>query len=115
MNTAPAPEPPSSSAKRGEVRKLLAIVALAFAPLVIHDWIAPREREISTRSALTAIRIYQRVLSPNMPVHCRFEPSCSRYGYGVIEKHGVVVGGAKTAWRILRCNPFTKKGTIDPP
>jgi hypothetical protein len=115
MNTAPAPERPSSSPRRTDLRKLLLILVLASAPLVIHDTIAPREREVSTRSALAAIRVYQRFLSPHVPTRCKFEPSCSHYGYASIEKHGVVIGGAKTAWRILRCNPFTKKGTIDRP
>lgn len=115
MNTAPAPERPSSSPRRSDLRKLLLILALASAPLLIHDTLAPRQKQISTRSALTAIRLYQKVLSPHIPAQCRFEPSCSRYGYASIEKHGVVVGGAKTAWRILRCNPFTKKGTVDRP
>jgi len=83
--------------------------------MVIHDAIAPREKEISTRMAAGAIRIYQQVFSPHMPVQCKFEPSCSRYGLASIETHGVVVGGAKTAWRIVRCNPWTEKGTVDLP
>jgi putative membrane protein insertion efficiency factor len=93
----------------------VAILLLAAAPMVIHDTIAPREKEISTRTALGAIRLYQNTLSPHMPVQCRFEPSCSRYGVLAIEKHGAVIGGAKTAWRIIRCNPFTEKGTVDLP
>ena len=115
MNTAPAPERPSSSTRRTDLRKLLLILAIAFAPLLIHDTIVPRDREISTQTALASIRLYQRFLSPHVPVQCKFEPSCSHYGYASIEKYGVIVGGAKTAWRILRCNPFTKKGTVDPP
>jgi len=83
--------------------------------MIIHDTLAPRDREISTQSALLAIRIYQRFVSPHVPTQCKFEPSCSKYGYASIEKHGVIVGGAKTAWRILRCNPFTKSGTVDLP
>lgn len=115
MSIVQAQEPPSSRPPKGGVRKLLLILVVAFAPLVIHDTIAPRSREISTQSALAAIRLYQAFLSPHVPTQCKFEPTCSRYGYASIERHGVIVGGAKTAWRILRCNPFTKAGTIDPP
>ncbi len=115
MNTAPVPESPSNSGRRSDLRKLLTILVLAFAPIVIYDTIAPREREISTQGAIAAIRLYQRTLSPRMPISCKFKPTCSRYGLRSIEKHGFVVGSAKTAWRIMRCNPFTKMGTIDEP
>ena len=32
-----------------------------------------------------------------------------------IRKHGFLIGGVKTVWRIARCGPWTKLGTIDPP
>src|SRR5438067_2254132 len=32
-----------------------------------------------------------------------------------IRKHGLIFGGAKTAWRIARCGPWMKLGTVDPP
>jgi len=44
---------------------------------------------------------------------CRFEPSCSKYTYQAIEKYGVIKGGFLGAWRIFRCNPFSKGG-LDP-
>ena len=60
---------------------------------------------------LGLIRIYQRTLSLTIPAgSCRFEPSCSHYGYEAIEKYGVLKGGLMAGWRILRCNPFTKGG-----
>jgi putative membrane protein insertion efficiency factor len=60
--------------------------------------------------ALGAIRLYQRVLSPALPPGCRFQPSCSQYGYEAIERHGVIKGIGLTAWRLLRCNPFNRGG-----
>ena len=42
--------------------------------------------------------------------YCRYHPTCSEYGYQSIEKFGLVKGGVKTVWRILRCNPFSKGG-----
>jgi hypothetical protein len=62
------------------------------------------------RVALLLIRLYQQTLSQVMPPSCRFEPSCSHYGYEAIEKYGFFKGGWMTAKRILRCNPFSKGG-----
>jgi hypothetical protein len=97
------------------MRAVVLVVAIALGPIVVHDSLVPREREWSTGAALTAIHGYQRFISPWLGVRCRFKPSCSHYGYESIRKHGVIVGSVKTAWRILRCNPFTKFGTEDPP
>ena len=60
-----------------------------------------------------AIRVYQRFVSPLLPPSCRFSPSCSRYTLLAVRKHGVFKGGLMGAWRILRCNPFSKGG-FDP-
>jgi uncharacterized protein len=59
---------------------------------------------------LFLIRGYQRFISPLLPPSCRFEPTCSQYGYEAIAKHGLVKGGALTVWRICRCNPFCRGG-----
>src|SRR5437867_10656311 len=60
-----------------------------------------------TRPALFAIDQYRAHISPHLRgiVQCRFEPSCSYYGRESIRKHGLLIGGAKTAWRIARCPP----------
>ena len=63
--------------------------------------------------ALVLIRGYQRFISPVLPPSCVYQPTCSHYGYEAIETHGIVKGVALTAWRILRCNPFSKGG-FDP-
>jgi putative membrane protein insertion efficiency factor len=63
-----------------------------------------------TSIALKAIRFYQTFISPLLPPSCRFYPTCSEYGYQAIAKYGIIKGGAKTAWRILRCNPFCRGG-----
>jgi uncharacterized protein len=62
------------------------------------------------RSALAAIRFYQRRISPYLPPSCRFHPTCSQYTYEAIAKYGFLKGGALGAWRILRCNPYNKGG-----
>jgi len=63
--------------------------------------------------ALKAIRHYQRSVSPGLPPACRFQPTCSQYGYEAIERHGVLKGTFLTAWRLVRCNPFNRGG-VDP-
>jgi putative membrane protein insertion efficiency factor len=59
---------------------------------------------------LGAIKLYQRFLSPLLPPSCRFVPSCSRYAYEAIEKHGLLKGGWLGIKRISRCHPFNAGG-----
>ena len=67
--------------------------------------------------ALYAIDAYRAHVSPHLRgrVFCRFTPTCSAYGRASIAKYGFWIGGAKTAWRIARCGPWTKMGTVDEP
>ena len=70
--------------------------------------------EVSLRGlAVAAIKLYQRAISPGLPNSCRFYPSCSQYTVQAIEKHGALRGVSMGAWRIMRCNPFSKGG-FDP-
>lgn len=62
------------------------------------------------RVFIAVIRVYQRFVSPLFPPSCRFTPNCSRYTIQAIRKYGPVRGGAMGAWRVLRCNPFSKGG-----
>lgn len=66
--------------------------------------------QLPKRLALGLIRFYQLGVSPLLPPACKFYPTCSQYGYEAIEKHGLLRGGAMAAWRLLRCNPFSKGG-----
>jgi putative membrane protein insertion efficiency factor len=59
---------------------------------------------------MAAIRFYQKWISPLLPPTCRYYPSCSQYTYEAIAKYGLLKGGAMGAWRLLRCNPFSKGG-----
>ena len=65
------------------------------------------------RIALGLIRLYQVTLSPHVPGGCRFHPSCSRYAYEAIERHGLFRGLRLAAGRILRCHPL-HPGGYDP-
>ena len=59
---------------------------------------------------LALIRFYRKYLSPLTPPKCRFVPTCSSYAIEAFSKRGFFVGGALTAYRILRCNPFCAGG-----
>ncbi|MEU3463418.1 membrane protein insertion efficiency factor YidD [Streptomyces sp. NPDC006733] len=59
---------------------------------------------------LALIKVYQWTISPLLGPVCRYYPSCSHYGYKAIDVHGAVKGSALTAWRILRCNPWSPGG-----
>ena len=53
------------------------------------------------------IRFYQKYLSRKT---CRYTPTCSEYTMRCINNHGALIGILLGAWRILRCNPFSKGG-----
>lgn len=59
---------------------------------------------------LRLILFYQKYLSKHT---CLYQPTCSQYTLECIHNHGVIKGVLLGAWRILRCNPFSKGG-IDP-
>ena len=73
---------------------------------------------IPQQLALLLIRLYQKTISPDHGLmkdrfpggFCRFAPSCSEYSHHAIHKYGLLKGGLKGAWRILRCNPCSKGG-----
>lgn len=56
------------------------------------------------------IKAYQKYISPMKSTKCPYFPTCSQYGLEAVQKYGAVKGSALAAWRILRCNPFSKGG-----
>ena len=56
------------------------------------------------------IKFYRKYLSPLKSTKGPYTPTCSQYGLEAVEKYGAVKGGAMAAWRIIRCNPFSKGG-----
>jgi putative membrane protein insertion efficiency factor len=59
------------------------------------------------------IRAYRAVISPLYGDVCRYHPSCSAYGLGSVQQQGLLVGSVLTAWRIVRCNPWSQGGIDD--
>ncbi|MFO0723767.1 MAG: membrane protein insertion efficiency factor YidD [Myxococcota bacterium] len=71
----------------------------------------------AVRLLVLFVRAYQWFISPIFMVlgaQCRFEPTCSAYAIGALQKYGVLSGSRRAAQRILRCHPF-HPGGIDPP
>lgn len=59
------------------------------------------------------VTVYRQVISPVLPPTCRYHPSCSAYALESLQVHGAMKGVLLAAWRLGRCNPFTKGG-LDP-
>jgi putative membrane protein insertion efficiency factor len=62
---------------------------------------------------LKLIMIYKKVVSPILPSHCRFVPSCSNYAVEAITEHGCKAGLVLTIKRLMKCHPWGSHG-FDP-
>lgn len=89
------------------------------------NWFHTIPKALDKKSAdffIRLIKFYQATVSPDHgaikdenPLHgCKFYPSCSEYGIQSLKKYGFLEGGIKTAWRILRCHPWSKGGVDKP-
>lgn len=67
-------------------------------------WFLPRNLVIAL------VLGYRKVISPLYGDVCRYYPTCSAYGLEQFQQHGVVAGSFATAWRVLRCNPWSQGG-----
>ena len=56
------------------------------------------------------VRAYRLLLSPILPMSCRYRPSCSEYAMTAFARHGAVKGGWLTARRLARCHPWAAGG-----
>jgi hypothetical protein len=65
------------------------------------------------------IRLYQRIVSPLLPVvtlggcGCRFSPTCSHYAVEAIRTHGALRGAVLALVRLAKCTPL-HPGGFDP-
>ena len=68
--------------------------------------------------AITILKIYKKTLSFDHGFlkiffphgYCRFQPTCSEYAIDAIKKYGIIKGGFKALYRVIRCNPWNKGG-----
>ena len=67
----------------------------------------------------SSLRWYKAYLSPlvvlffGFAMGCRFYPTCSHYTHDALNKYGILHGSIKSAWRLLRCGPWSAGG-VDP-
>jgi hypothetical protein len=72
--------------------------------LVQFIWLAPRNLLI------LLVKGYRKAISPLYGDVCRYYPTCSAYGLGQFQQRGVILGAVLTAFRIIRCNPWSQGG-----
>ena len=56
------------------------------------------------------LKIYKTVISPHLPVACRYTPTCSIYALGAVRRFGALKGSWLAAGRLLRCQPWGGSG-----
>lgn len=59
------------------------------------------------------IKIYQKLVSPNLSPNCRYQPTCSSYAAEAVSRFGVIRGSWLAFKRIGRCHPL-RPGGYDP-
>lgn len=62
-------------------------------------------RKILTTPIVLLVKIYQWVISPILPMACRYTPTCSNYMLEALQKHGVFKGTWLGIKRIASCHP----------
>jgi putative membrane protein insertion efficiency factor len=59
---------------------------------------------------IAPLKFYQKFISPLFGPRCKYYPSCSQYAIDAFTAHGFIKGFAKSAWRLMRCNPWSHGG-----
>ena len=93
-------------------------IAAAVSLAAGYDLARPPSEQFTAKALLGGVNAYQAMLSPVLGasgVRCRFSPTCSHYAAASIEKYGALRGVGRSTWRLLRCAPWTPRGTVDPP
>ncbi len=62
------------------------------------------------RLLIGLVQAYRLLLKAWIGNDCRFEPSCSLYAIGALERHGALAGGYLAGTRLLRCHPWCAGG-----
>ena len=66
--------------------------------------------QLLAKLVIALIRVYQLVISPVLPIACRYTPTCSVYGIEAVKKYGPIKGTVLAIKRFLRCNPWGGHG-----
>ena len=86
---------------------LIIFIATAFGQIKYPADSLLKSSKISVlrKAALLPIAGWQRISYNTDFFNCQFYPSCSNYSAEAIKEHGLVLGCAVAADRIIRCNP----------
>jgi putative membrane protein insertion efficiency factor len=60
--------------------------------------------------AIAGVYAYRYTLGALFPATCKYHPSCSQYALDALRRYGLARGTILTAWRLLRCNPWSHGG-----
>jgi hypothetical protein len=67
-------------------------------------------QDLPRRLLVAGVLAYRFALKPWLGNACRFEPTCSAYALGALQRHGAVAGSVLGAARVLRCHPWCQGG-----
>ena len=67
-------------------------------------------RHVPSYAGVALVLAYRYTIGLVFPASCKYHPSCSGYAVEALKTHGVLRGGVLTAWRLLRCNPWSDGG-----
>jgi uncharacterized protein len=56
------------------------------------------------------VYVYRYAVSPAFAGSCKYHPSCSQYAIDALRQYGFLRGSVLAAWRLLRCNPWSRGG-----
>jgi putative membrane protein insertion efficiency factor len=56
------------------------------------------------------VHAYQFLVSPVLPMSCRYDPSCSHYACEALGRHGPLYGAWLALLRVGRCHPWGGDG-----
>ena len=60
--------------------------------------------------AIGLVHVYRYAISPAFASSCKYHPSCSQYAIDALRQYGFLRGSVLAAWRLLRCNPWSRGG-----
>ncbi|HOZ81624.1 MAG TPA: membrane protein insertion efficiency factor YidD [Bacteroidia bacterium] len=66
--------------------------------------------KLLNRILIAIVKFYKMVISPLLPMSCRYYPTCSEFCMEALKKYGPLKGGFLSLKRILSCNPFGGHG-----
>jgi len=103
--------------KKIAINEKIFYVLASIIVLLLVDIALPPEKQTSAKILLFSIKQYRAFISPHLKgvVKCKFEPTCSEYGYTSIKWYGSFWGTLKTINRLFRCSPWSTSSGWDPP